>query len=431
MRPPTLRVLVVEDDDVDQLAFRRAVRLSGLPYEITTASCLAEARVLLSTREFDALVTDYDLGDGTALDVLAAAGDTTAIIVTGAGDQEKAVLGLKAGAADYLVKDPDRSYLAALPAAIEAALRDKERDRRLRMLAHVLMSVGDAVFVTSPDDRFVFVNRAFCELYGYAEAEVLGRSTELLWTPRASSDAAAGEDAAMNVELRTKAGDSLPVALTRSRVIDDAGRIVAIVRVTRDMREQNRAERAIREAYEELERSRAVLAEVAVRDELTGLYNRRELLRAMREAAAASSAHPRGAPASFVLVDVDHFKSVNDRYGHPAGDDVLCHIARTIQRESRSSDCVARYGGEEFAVLLPRTDLAMARLVAERIREAVAAAPARAGHDVIAVTASFGVASFEEGRTELSWIQRADDALYAAKGAGRNCVVAADVPLAA
>lgn len=432
MKGTTLRILVVEDDAVDQLAFRRAVRIAGLPYEITCASSLAEARTLLGSCEFDALVTDYDLGDGTALDVLAAAGDMTAIIVTGAGNQEKAVLGLEAGAADYLVKDPERTYLAALPSAIDAALRHKERDKRLRMHAHALMSIGDGVFMTSPADRIVFVNRAFCEMYGYDREEAIGRLGDLLWCERAPCDVLAEVDTSMEVDLRGKSGALVPVSLTRARVVDDAGRVLGVVRVTRDVGERRRAECALRDANAELERSRALLAEVAIRDDLTGLYNRRELVRALREQVELSSASSVGPPTALVLLDIDHFKSVNDRYGHPVGDDVLRHVSRILQRLSRPSDCVARYGGEEFALLLRDTDLAGAVVVAERLREAIATATVRGSERLIAVTASFGVASLEQGVTsERAWIQQADERLYAAKAAGRNCVFAAELRAAA
>jgi diguanylate cyclase (GGDEF)-like protein len=129
------------------------------------------------------------------------------------------------------------------------------------------------------------------------------------------------------------------------------------------------------------------------------------------------------------MVDVDHFKLYNDRYGHQAGDECLARIARWLRDGARDSDLVARYGGEEFAIVLPGTDLAVASGVAERIREHVQAQACpheRSPHGV--VTLSIGVAALVPGGPDAAvrLMRRADEALYAAKGQGRNCVVAVD-----
>jgi diguanylate cyclase len=164
-------------------------------------------------------------------------------------------------------------------------------------------------------------------------------------------------------------------------------------------------------------------------DALTGLSNRRAFDAALRH--AAGDAMNSGATLAFVLLDIDHFKMVNDHWGHPAGDEVLRQVAATLTRTVRGGDLVARYGGEEFAVILPRTGRRGALAVAENVREAVAAQPfcvstahgSDADMDCFSVTVSAGISCYVPGESLGHWLARADVALYCAKHAGRNRVV--------
>jgi diguanylate cyclase (GGDEF)-like protein len=126
-------------------------------------------------------------------------------------------------------------------------------------------------------------------------------------------------------------------------------------------------------------------------------------------------------PFSLIVMDVDHFKSVNDKYGHASGDIVLQSVVGQIKQELRASDCVGRLGGEEFVIALPETSLDGARVLAERIREKIAGNIVHRQSQSIGVTASFGIAS--QNGTDDKWaatLERADAALYRAKGRGRN-----------
>ncbi len=168
---------------------------------------------------------------------------------------------------------------------------------------------------------------------------------------------------------------------------------------------------------------------LSVTDPLTGLWNLRYLqIQADRELESAVRFQR---PLSLAIIDVDHFKEVNDRLGHQVGDEVLTEVARRIRDSTRVPDVVARYGGEEFAVLLPGTDLAGALATAERIREAVAGAPVMvgAGHGPtgpLSVTCSGGVSSYPlHSQTLAGLLRAADTALYAAKAHGRNQIVGA------
>ncbi len=172
---------------------------------------------------------------------------------------------------------------------------------------------------------------------------------------------------------------------------------------------------------QEVRRLNEQLREQSIRDPLTGLYNRRYLEDTLlRELTAARR---RGEPVSLVLGDIDHFKRVNDRYGHPAGDAVLRLFADLLVRHSRGSDICCRYGGEEFLVVLPGFDEAGAAARAEQWRTRLADAPLAAGGQSVACTASFGVATFpREAASPEALIAAADQALYAAKDGGRNRV---------
>ena len=126
---------------------------------------------------------------------------------------------------------------------------------------------------------------------------------------------------------------------------------------------------------------------------------------------------------SIIMADIDHFKHVNDRHGHAAGDDTLQIVARRVKDALRTSDQVSRYGGEEFLILLPDTPLPEARLIAERVRQAVASTPVATRAGNLDITLSLGVASSTEaGLSRDSLLAAADEALYRAKAGGRNRV---------
>ncbi len=163
---------------------------------------------------------------------------------------------------------------------------------------------------------------------------------------------------------------------------------------------------------------------LALTDELTGLYNRRYLLAHLDELVARVSRD--GLDAAVLLVDIDHFKQVNDTYGHAAGDDVLRELAARATNTVRSVDLVARLGGEEFVVVMPETGPAIALAVGERLRLAIANEPftIRASDERLPITVSIGITSAIAGSDDRDrLLKRADDALYCAKAKGRNRVV--------
>jgi two-component system, cell cycle response regulator len=179
----------------------------------------------------------------------------------------------------------------------------------------------------------------------------------------------------------------------------------------------------VKALQDELRRRNLELDRMSRTDALTGLYNRRHLEERLGELVSLARRH--GEDLGAALVDLDHFKAVNDTAGHPAGDAVLQVTADRLRNSLRAEDVLGRWGGEEFLVLLPRTDAAGARLVAERMRQALAGQPIPLpdGGEV-KVTASIGVAAgTDDGVAGL--VDRADAALYEAKAAGRDRVVVA------
>jgi len=218
-----------------------------------------------------------------------------------------------------------------------------------------------------------------------------------------------GQEGAAECELLCRDGTCLPVAIQATAQVTEEGFQYSRAMVF-DLSERKALE-------ERLERQ-------ALTDPLTDLGNRRALEdQAAREIARAERS---GAALALIAIDLDHFKRVNDSYGHDVGDVVLQAFSNLARQVLRDGDVLCRMGGEEFAVLLPDTNREQALQVAERLREAVATTPAKVGQDAtddgtLTYTASLGVTLVYAGETTLKpAIKRADQGLYAAKEAGRN-----------
>ncbi len=261
-------------------------------------------------------------------------------------------------------------------------------------------------------------------------AAVLASALAWVAARRLSDDLYALADAASRVESG-KPGAQIPL-VTRNRDVHQLS--AALSSMTQRLVTANEAmEDQVRVRTLELEMANRALDLQARTDALTGLLNRRGFDSKMEFALAL--AHRSGRPLGLISVDVDHFKRVNDSFGHDAGDEVLRRLAQTLHQRLRASDVVARLGGEEFVVMLPDTDLEGARAIAQAIVEAMAAQ-----HDPLVgrITVSAGVSSLRQAPDSAhDMLRRSDEALYEAKGQGRNrvCVepaapqAAPDVPL--
>ena len=173
-----IRILLIEDDTVDQMAFKRLVKDAKLSYDYKIAGSVSAAKEVLQSEKFDIVITDYNLGDGTAFDIFEYIIDTPFIFITGGGDEELAVKALKAGAFHYQIKDHQRNYLKVLPSTVEKAIKQKQTEdekkkaqKELRQskkrLDIVLHSIGDGVIVIDEKQKIMIINRKAQELLGF------------------------------------------------------------------------------------------------------------------------------------------------------------------------------------------------------------------------------------------------------------------------
>ncbi|MFN2349258.1 MAG: GGDEF domain-containing protein [Thioalkalivibrio sp.] len=286
--------------------------------------------------------------------------------------------------------------------------RDLEAEQRLLATA---FHTTHALMITDPAGTIERVNAAFTTITGYPPEEVIGANPRILASGKQDADFYAALWRQLNEQdhwegeiwNRRRNGEIYPEWESITAVRDEEGKVANYVAVFHEITEQKRLEA-------ELERQATV-------DCLTGIYNRTklyELLEAAREENKRYST-----PFSVIMCDIDHFKAVNDTYGHGTGDSVLRELTERVQGVLRETDHLGRWGGEEFLILAGHADREGAEHLAERVRWIVADKPFPA---VGVVTASLGVAEFRAGETLERLEERADEALYAAKETGRNRV---------
>ena len=245
------KILLIEDDKLDRAAFVRMVKEKELPYACTVAASVSEALSILVEQQFDIIIADYMLGDGTAFDILNSVKNIPVVIVTGAGDEEIAVQAWKAGAADYLIKDFDKNYLKTVSITVENTIGHKKIQDKLLLLSHAITGTNDSVYITDLDNRIIFVNKAFCETYGYDEQDIIGVDCGILFaqsknTPRSVSGWETG------VWHKQKDGSEFPVSVVESVVKDENGEEIAHLGVARDISELVLVESRLRAINTEL-----------------------------------------------------------------------------------------------------------------------------------------------------------------------------------
>lgn len=283
----------------------------------------------------------------------------------------------------------------------------------VELLPAMLNQLPVALLIEDANDVGVFANRGFTDIFGYELAEiaalddwwrklypdaVVREAARLDWAAKLA-EAPAGDGTISTSEFQIRSGNGADKMLQTHSFRIGGYRVHTYV----DVSHRHQMTLALQ-----------VLADT---DALTGVLNRRSFFQ------QAGTFLRTGQPLAVLLLDVDHFKLVNDRHGHAFGDAVLVEIATRCRAALRSADILARLGGEEFAVLLPGQDEARAAAVAERLRQAMANTAVGGPQDGQAVTVSIGGACAATGEVPLEeLLLRADRALYAAKRAGRNCV---------
>lgn len=278
-----------------------------------------------------------------------------------------------------------------------------------------VIMVLDATPLEQGGPFIVYVNPAFERLMGYSAEEVLGQNPKILQgrdtddKTRYKIRQAMREGKSIRTQILNydKFGQELWLDINMVPLFDEQGDLAYYAAIERDLTEHKRLQ--------------SHLESMANTDSLTGLLNRQAFLH--RAEAEFTRARRYARPLSAVMIDVDHFKSINDRYGHASGDRVLQEVSRICQSSLRGSDMMGRLGGEEFVLLLPDTPQANAVFVAERMREQLARTPIEIDGISLTITGSFGVASLAEADINFnSMLERADVAMYHAKNDGRNKV---------
>ena len=266
------KILLIEDNKLDQMAFKQLVEDKKLPYDYTIVGSVSEANNILSSERFGIVISDYSLGDGTAFDIFNLLKDTPIIVVTGAGTEEVAVKAMKAGACDYLIKDVERNYLKAVPITIENAVKHKQTEAKLQLLSGAIMSTDDSVYITDMESKIIFVNKAFCETYGYKEQDIIGKDNNILWIGKAQSQntrsvfrtRGVGSSWEVGFYHRQKDGSVFPVSLSRSIIRDSSGNEVAVVGIVRDISERILVEDELRSLNQELEKQNRLKSKHAI-----------------------------------------------------------------------------------------------------------------------------------------------------------------------
>lgn len=292
--------------------------------------------------------------------------------------------------------------------AREVLLRRRNQD----FIQRVLDVIPDPFYIKDAEGRLVMVNEAYARDRGRTRDSMIGMpATALALNPELLADVAPEDEAVLRGETVDKeqryivrrTGEERFRLISKRPCTDMDGKpliVVAHLDITRWKVAENK------------------LARMAHEDELTGLPNRRRFLAEAERLISLATRH--GSELSLIIFDLDHFKEVNDKYGHVIGDQVLREVAIRLMAKMRAEDMPCRWGGEEFVVLLPITDLAMAEPLAERLREAFDTAPIEVNGLSLSLTISGGVAQKRDDESLNDCVARADKALYAAKREGRN-----------
>ena len=452
----TARVLVVDDLPANLKLLE--ARLSAEYFDVTTTMSGAEALAICARGECDIVLLDVLMPDMDGFEVCRKLkGDPATlhlpvVMVTALDHVSDRVRGLEAGADDFLTKPVSE---IALIARVRSLARRKMMTDELRMRAVTSKEIGiqltgmEAIADAGRAGRILVVDdrpASHERITGILASE---HTVEVETNPnRALLRGADANYDLLIVSLAIENFDALRLcsqvrSLDRTRNVpvlaitdsNDNARMARgleigindylmrpidknelLARVRTQIRKKRYAERLRENVQQSIE--------MAITDSLTGLFNRYYMeshLTALVEQAAG-----RGKSLTVLMLDIDYFKAINDNFGHDAGDDVLRQLATRMRKSIRGIDLACRYGGEEFVIVMPETDMAVATIVAERLRRRIAAEPftIQQGARPIETTISIGIATLDTGDTVAKILKRADQALYRAKRDGRNRVVA-------
>ncbi|HYM17329.1 MAG TPA: PleD family two-component system response regulator [Micropepsaceae bacterium] len=451
----TARVLVV-DDILSNVKLLEA-KLAAEYFEVLTASNGEQALARVNADLPDIILLDVMMPGMDGFEVCRRIKSNTKtthipiIMVTALDQPTDRVAGLDAGADDFLTKPVDDT---ALFARVRSLVRLKTMTDELRMREETghnmgLADAGEMLLEPDPSGRILIVeDRPESVAWFKASLEPKNNLVDVSGFDEALVLARGGDFDLIVVSLGIRAFDGLRLC-SHLRSIPEARNTPILVLVSDGenrkltqaidmgvndylMRPVDRNELLARvrtqlrkKRYgDRLRHNMQLSVEMAIKDQLTGLHNRRYMARHLDTLLKNATV---GKPISFLILDIDYFKSVNDTHGHDIGDEVLREFAGRVSASVRGIDLACRYGGEEFVVVMPDTDPGFAYAVAERLRQSVETAPFPISRSPcqLNVTVSIGIASsLGAGDTSESLLHRADQALYRAKREGRNRVIA-------
>lgn len=411
------QVLLLEDDR--ELAEEIRRQLAGFNWDVDIATNKAEALALLRGHSYLALIADVMLPEGslagTELAEALPAGVSLppTIFVSRRWDWEARLAGVRADAVSYLTKPVDTARLAELIARIHDQDDGASRGRIVLVDDDEVLSSHYSVVLQNAGHQVVALQDP-------------GKLLEVL--PSFHPDL-------LVLDLHMPGCNGIEVAKVVRQDSEYSGLPILFLSADRNQRPEREAIRAgaddfllkpisdewlVAAVEARVKRSKAI-QHLSQRDSMTGLLNHLAILRELEQEASAASRNQ--APVSFVMLDIDHFKQVNDSYGHPVGDRVIRALANLMRRRIRRSDPVGRYGGEEFALVLRDTTVDQARELMEGLRQRFAAIQFSAGDQTFQSSISVGICQVRAGESVDSIVKRADDLLYQAKHQGRNRVM--------
>jgi diguanylate cyclase (GGDEF)-like protein/PAS domain S-box-containing protein len=417
---------MVEDSADDRNLLLHSLRGQGYQLRFAAVDTDAGMRAALAGSEWDLITCDHAMPHLDATTALTIAKelcpDVPFVIVSGNIDLSLAVALIKLGAQDYVQK----SELIRLGTVIERELRDailkrqrRQAEDRLQegqeLFRAIVENVGDLVAVLDTEGKRVYNSPSYAPLF--RERDIRPGSSSFLEIHPEDRErikkvfirtVATGVGERAEFRFMLKDGTIRHMESDGRAIRGADGTVSKVVVVSRDITDLKRLE--------------ADLRRMSATDFLTGLPNRRHFFdRLDQELARIHRLEEHR--ASLLMLDADHFKRVNDNFGHATGDKVLRHLAALMQKDLRKVDTPGRVGGEEFAIILPGTDLASAQIFAERLRKRIASSPIVHENNVIPLTVSIGVAGIKTDDTNADEaFARVDRALYRAKEGGRNIV---------
>lgn len=327
-------------------------------------------------------------------------------------------------------------------------LNEKELEKQIRQKELILSSAAEGIFGINLSGNITFMNSAGANSLGYKNHELIGKNFKSINSKDRNKSASDRGGCPILQNLKEvvfhrigvtsflrKDGSSFPVEYTCSSLVEE-DMIVGAVIIFEDITERKQAEEKLKLYAREMEHSNSIkdaliedLQELkkqleisAKTDHLTKLLNRRGMIEQIDYERLRF--HRNKKAFTFVIADIDHFKKINDSFGHDAGDFILSSVAKKLKESLRGQDIVARWGGEEFLILLPETDLSGGILFAEKFRSTIEQSAFLFSKNSLHVTMSFGLSIFETPNMDLdACIKRADECLYKAKSEGRNRVI--------